>query len=112
MSELGDARDVLAAKIAAAGLRVSTDPRELNPPCVLVGAPNIIVRVGSCALEEVVPVLVVAPPPGNADAVDWLLETVETLFGVITDVTQAVPITVTVGAAEAPAYELETRLTV
>jgi hypothetical protein len=112
MSDLGDAREALAGKVAAAGLRVSLDPRRLNPPCVLIGTPTIITRVTSCTLEEVVPVYAVAPPPGNADADAWLLATVETLFGVLTDATQAVPTTVTVGAADAPAYELETRLTV
>lgn len=112
MSDLGDARAVLAGKVAAAGLRVSVDPREVNPPCVLIGTPTSITRVGGCALEEVVPVFAVAPPPGNADAVDWLLDTVETLFGVLTDATDAVPTVITVGVLEAPAYELETRLTV
>ena len=112
MSDIGDARETMAEKVAAAGLRAVLDPRELNVPCVLIGTPTIITREGFCALEAVIPVLAVAPPPGNADAVDWLLETVETLFGVLSDATQAVPTTVTVAAVEAPAYEVETRVTV
>lgn len=75
--DLNDPRDALAAELAAVlgeATPVTLDPRGLTPPCVLVGVPTTEVanvRTGTLFL----PVHVVAPGPGNADAVRWMLTT-------------------------------------
>ena len=77
---LAAARYELAGKIAAAGYRVVDDPRNLNPPCVLIVPVEGITRVTYCAFRADVEVYVLAAPPGNADAMDWALDTTEALL--------------------------------
>ena len=110
MSALQDARVELAGKVAAEGLRVVTDPRDVNPPCVLIGPPATIVRRAGCGLEAAVPVLIIAPPPGNEDALVWQLDTLEVLYSVLPAVTDAAATVVAVAGADAPAYELTARI--
>jgi hypothetical protein len=61
---------------------VTIDPREIHPPCVLVGAPTGL-EPAACGLAGVVPVLVIAAGPGNADALEVLLPLVEEVCAVI-----------------------------
>jgi hypothetical protein len=76
-------RDAIAARLTAAGVeRVTTDPRNVSPPCVLVGLPQRLTRAG-CGLEGVIPVHEIAAGPGNADAVGWLLDTAEQVAAVV-----------------------------
>lgn len=77
---LAEARADVLAKIAAEGFAVTDDPRNVTPPCVLVTLPNPLTATGACHIEAVLPVTVIAPGPGNADAGTWLLDTVETLM--------------------------------
>ena len=65
----------LAELLAPAGLVVTQDPQTLNPPCVLVGAALATApRLGGWQAARLeVPVWLLAPPPGDADAERWLL---------------------------------------
>jgi hypothetical protein len=77
---LAAARYELAGKIAAEGYRVTDDPRNINPPCVLIAPVNSIDRFTMCAFTADVVVWTLAPPPGNADAMDWALDSCQTLM--------------------------------
>lgn len=74
MTTLADLRDQLAATLNLAGLRATTDPRNVNPPCVVVELANGT-RITGCAYEGTIQVSVVAPGAGHADAAGWLDET-------------------------------------
>lgn len=77
---------LLAAELAPAGIPVTIDPQTLNPPCVLVvptrpGWPTLsgYDRVGRLELA----VHLLAPPPGDADAISYLLTNASTVAAAI-----------------------------
>lgn len=76
MSNLNDERVTLAAKLAAAGVPATLDPRQ-PAPCVLVDLPTISRGAGIGGWSCEYPVVVLAVPPGGADAVVWMLEQTE-----------------------------------
>lgn len=102
---LHDVRLELAGKVTAQGVRAVTDPRDANPPCVIVGLPAGLSRRNACSIAGTVPVTAVAPPPGNDDAAVWLLELIEDLAPVLLW-TDCVPATWSPGpnATDLPAY--------
>lgn len=101
------ARAELVTKITGTGLRVVTDPRDANPPCVIVGLPAGLTRRNACTIAGTVAVTAVAPPPGNDDAAGWLLDVVDQL-AVLVGWTGADPSTWTPTGAgsELPAYTM------
>lgn len=80
---LAAARADVIAKITAEGVQVVDDPRNIVPPCVLVGMPRRLTRQGACLVNATLPVTVIAPPPGNLDAATWLLDTTEQLMATL-----------------------------
>jgi hypothetical protein len=106
--DLGAVRADIAAKITAAvgGLYpVTLDVRDVNPPCVVVGLPRVIGPATVCTAKVEVDVHVVAPPPGNADAVDWLLLAAADVYAAAHART-ADPVTYPIGTQSLPAYRL------
>lgn len=95
MTVIADAIAGVAQALADADLPVVTDPRNLRPPAVLVDAPSIT-ALSLSVLEVVVPVVIVAPPPGNADAMASLITMMDTVF--------ALPIECTAMTAEPGVY--------
>jgi hypothetical protein len=96
------------ARIDAAALNVAVvlDVRDAHPPCVLVGVPAFAYAEG----RVTVPVSVIAPGPGHADALNWLqiaLEVVTAagLLGPYRFLT-ADPVFVDLGDRNFPAYQL------
>ena len=79
--DLNALRETLAGKIEAEGLTVALDPRDVNPPCVLIGVPRVVGVLTGCAVAVELSVEIVAPPPGNLDALEWMLEQVPTVMG-------------------------------
>ena len=67
------------AAVAALGIRCVLSPNQLNPPCVLIGAPNDITSAGALTgggLMCRIPLEVIAT--GQAEnQLEWLLNTVE-----------------------------------
>lgn len=103
MSALGDERAVIAGKLTAAGIdRVVLDPRAVAP-FVLVGAPNVVAGVGVGGWSVDYPVHVVAPAPGSADTLVWMLDRVEQVLRAL-GATAADP--GRYGDRDAPAYTL------
>lgn len=76
----------LAVELEPAGIPVTTDPQELNPPCVLV-VPTVAAwpmlaghdRVGRLTLA----VYLLAPPPGDRDAIGYMLRHASTVAAAI-----------------------------
>jgi hypothetical protein len=91
--DLNAIRDGLAAELAAAlgeTVTVTTDVRGLNPPCVLVGVPALEISVAR-TVRVLLPVHVVAPAPGNDDAVRWILATVSTVLPAVRPILEGRP---------------------
>lgn len=82
MSTIGEVRAGLAATLTGAGLRATVDPRDINPPCVLVGLGQGV-RITGCAFEGTVDVTVIAPGAGHADAAAWLDATTTTVAALL-----------------------------
>ena len=110
---LATARLAVADALTAAGIaRVVSDPRDVNPPCVLVGLPNRLERA-ACGWAGELTVHVIGAGPGNNDTVTGLLDTVEAVGAVIAARTaNAAPYQPDPGApATLPAYALTVTVT-
>lgn len=65
----------IVAKLKAAGIFATSDPRSATPPCVLVPPPISDLTVGMCGQYCSFDVYVLAPGTGNADSfrlLEWL----------------------------------------
>ena len=109
MDAFTQARAELKATLEAAGIdNVTLDPR-LEPPGVLVDAPSSVEPAnGGATWTLVIPVRLIAPPPGNADALDWLLATLEPVMVAIgIDEARARAGTYSLNDKDCPAYSVE-----
>src|SRR5262245_364617 len=108
-SAMATARRDLADRLTDAGIgNVSLDPR-VQPPGVLVDTPAGFIPLPARAGWEVAFVVrVLAPPPGDADALDFMLATAEACavaLGVANVVGRSG--TVTLAGKDLPAFTLE-----
>jgi hypothetical protein len=103
--DLNALRVDLAAALGAAGLPVALDPRNVSPPTVVVGLPNVVGWEGACVAAVEIDLTPVAPPPGNLDAVESLLDLVAALLGLY-PFALARPATLEVGGQLLPAYSI------
>jgi hypothetical protein len=102
VSAFNDERTVIAEKLSAAGVAVSLDPRAV-PPVVRVDAPAIVGTEGVGGWRCEYPVHVLSTPPGDAAALDWMLEQLEAVLATFPGAT-AFPGTVDVSGVDVPAY--------
>lgn len=107
-----DARQEVADALSAAGLLVTLNPAAV-PPMVLVGLPEAIVPVANSrsAWEAVIPVWIVANPPGNAEAASWLLDELPLVLNALA-FSEAEPDSYEVAGKECPAYRVEYTATI
>lgn len=107
MGAINDARDRLCAELAAAGLVVINDSRNVRPLGVIVSPPTINTPTLSSSAPQMMvefQVTAVAPPPGNLDAEKYLCDIVDTLIRTV-DVVNGTPTTYDNGdAQQLPAY--------
>jgi hypothetical protein len=103
--DVAAARAEVIGRLELAGVDWVDDPRDAGPPIVIVGLPVVTGRQTGCVAAAVVNVTAVAPPPGNGDAVAWLLDTVGVLMGAL-DTFTATPTSWFTGSpgADLPAY--------
>lgn len=102
---LDDERTKLADKLATV-VDVTLDPRTV-PPFVRVGVPTITTPTdGSQGWQVAYPVTVVAPGPGNADALTWLLDNVWKVLTVLSGRPTAFPGELDVGGKLCPSYTI------
>jgi hypothetical protein len=105
VSNLNDVRGEIAGKLTAGGVDATLDPATV-PPFVLVGSPTVVAGAGIGGWSVDYPIHVVATPPGNAKALEWMLEQVELVLRAL----GPAPATPGLyGDTEAPAYELTYR---
>ena len=104
-----EAVTAIANRITALGLKPVTDPRNARPLTVFIELPtftSFTYNVGDLTFT----LRVLAAPPGNQDASDWLLTTIDTLMA---DQGLAVvagqPSLAVLGNQELPAYDLTVR---
>ncbi len=97
-------------KLTALGLTVVTDPRNARPGTVFVELPTFTAFTNQVADITVV-IRLLAPPPGNLDAANWLLDRLDEIHA--SDDIAAIdgrPTLATIGTQELPAYDATLRL--
>lgn len=101
-----ESRTAIVNALTALGVVSVTDPRNARPLTVLINPPTFDVftyNVGDIRFE----LLILAAPPGNQDAEDYLITTADTIMASTTlAVTGGRPVSVTVGDQQIPAYSL------
>jgi hypothetical protein len=101
-----ESRTAIVNALTALGIATVTDPRNARPMTVMVNPPtfdSFTYNVGDIRFE----LLILAAPPGNQDAEDYLITTADTIMASTTlAVTNGRPIAVTVGDQQIPAYSL------
>ena len=102
--------DALASTLATiTGVPVTRDPRNIQPGCLLVGAPELEAWTYAVA-KLTVPVLVISSGPGNLDALTQLLGIVAQVMAKNVAVIRARATSVAIGGTDAPAYEVTVEL--
>lgn len=109
MGVFADAINSVVTSLENTGLRCATDPRKIAPRCVFLQLPRFE-SFNSNVSDITLSLQVIAAPPGNTDATDFLLEAVDTILQTDLAITAGEPITLIVGDMELPAYQLTTRL--
>jgi hypothetical protein len=103
--------NLVATLNTISGLKVTSDPRNINPPCALVGAPNFT-AFNFNILDVYFPITVMAPGPGNLDAERWLLNAVAQIVSKNVAIKDGRPTSVDIGGVTLPAYEITARIQV
>lgn len=107
-----EAIDDLATSLGTiTGLRVVTDPRNINPPCVFIDAPTFTAYNANIA-DMTFPVQVISLGPANLDALRNVLAICAQLLVKNVAVTDGKPITLSVGGQDLAAYDVTVRMKV
>lgn len=109
MGLIRETYDELAQLLTAAGLPVITDSRNVRPPAVVIDPPSVT-GISGTLVSLAFPVAVVAPPPGNRDALNVLLDYVADVVETV-PTTAGEPGTYNVGGQDLPSYQLTVTLT-
>ena len=92
-------------ELTTLGLVPVTDPRNARPQSVLIELPTVdafTYNVGNITLR----LRVLAPPPGNQDAGDYLMKIADQIMNSPIAVTDLRPGLVSVGGQDLPSYDL------
>jgi hypothetical protein len=104
-----EAITAVANVITAQGYVPVTDPRNARPLTVFIELPTFdafTYNVGDITLT----IRVLAPPPGNQDAGDYLLTAIDALMNSSLAITGGQPTIAQIGSQELPAYDLTVRI--
>ena len=102
---LAEARSAIVATLTGLGLAAVTDPRNIRPRSVLVEAPtftSFTYNVGDLRFS----LRIVAAPPGNQDAEDYLITTADQIMNSALAVTDGRPTLTDIGGQTLPSYDL------
>jgi len=108
---LYEAVSVVKASLTALGLKPVTDPRNARPLSVFIELPTVSTfnyNVGDITLR----LRVLAPPPGNQDAGDYLMTITDQILNSPIAITDMAPGMVSVGGQDLPTYDLTARVAV
>lgn len=101
--------DAVKTALAGLGLTVVTDPRNARPLSAFVEAPTF--DTFSRDVSDIsITVRLLAPPPGNDDALQWLLTKCDAIINSSLAVTAGQPSTAIIGEQQLPAYDLTIRV--
>lgn len=90
MGRLNNAYDALVSQLTDAGLTVVNDSRNARPGTVLVEPGSVTVSsINGAQLLVEYPVIALAPPPGNADAMRKLNDMVDTIIDTVPAISAA-----------------------
>jgi len=103
------AQATLVASLQGLGLAVVTDPRNARPMSVLVDPPTFTCFNSNIAEIEI-GVQVLAAPPGNQDAVDYLISAADTIMDSEISLIRGNPGVMQIGGQEVPTYDLTVRV--
>lgn len=104
-----EAQTTLVASLTALGLAVVTDSRNARPMCVIVEPPTFS-AINSNVADITFRIRVLAAPPGNQDAADYLVTTADTIMDSPISVISGAPSMTAIGAQDVPSYDLTIRL--
>jgi hypothetical protein len=102
---LATAVNACKTALTTLGLVPVTDPRNARPQSVLIELPTVdafTYNVGNITLR----LRVLAPPPGNQDAGDYLMKIADQIMDSPIAVTDLRPGLVSVGGQDLPSYDL------
>lgn len=102
---LVDAVNACKTALTALGLVPITDPRNARPLSVLIELPSVdafTYNVGDIELR----LRVLAPPPGNQDAGDYLMTIADQIMNSTIAVTDLRPGLASIGGQDLPTYDL------
>ena len=102
---LVDAVNAVKTQLTALSLVPITDPRNARPMSVLIELPTVTAftyNVGNIDIR----LRVLAPPPGNQDAGDYLMTIADQIMNSPIAVTDLRPGLVSVGGQDLPSYDL------
>lgn len=100
------AMSTLATKLAnATNLQVVTDPRNVRPPCVFLGAPSWT-NLNYNIVKMTIPVQIISMAPGNSDSLGNILNMAANVMAAEIGVTSGTPSQVDYQGVPLPAYEL------
>lgn len=104
-----DARATLAASLTALGLVVVTDSRNARPMTVLIDPPTF-----SCFNSNIADITftisILAAPPGNLDAEDYLITAADQIMNSSISVLDGRPSLRSIGSQDIPTYDLTVRV--
>jgi hypothetical protein len=100
-----DAVNAVKTQLTALSLVPITDPRNARPMSVLIELPTVTAftyNVGNIDIR----LRVLAPPPGNQDAGDYLMTIADQIMNSPIAVTDLRPGLVSIGGQDLPSYDL------
>ncbi len=104
-----DARATLAASLTALGLVVVTDSRNARPMTVLIDPPTFTCFNSNIA-DITFTISILAAPPGNLDAEDYLITAADQIMNSTISVVDGRPSLRSIGAQDIPTYDLTVRV--
>ena len=104
-----DAQATVVTSLTALGLKVVTDIRNARPITVLVEPPTFTCFNSNIADIEI-GIKILAAPPGNQDAVDYLITTAETIMNSGISLIRGFPGLIQIGEQKIPSYDLTVRV--
>jgi hypothetical protein len=108
---LVDSVNAVKTALTSLGLKPVTDPRNARPMSVFIELPTVSAftyNVGDITLR----LRILAPPPGNQDAGDYLMTIADQIMNSAIAVTDLAPGVVSVGGQDLPTYDLTARVAV
>lgn len=103
------AQSTLVTSLQALGLAVVTDVRNARPITVLVEPPTFNCFNSNIAEIEI-GLKILAAPPGNQDAADYLITTADKIMNSRISLIRGIPGVLEIGGQEVPTYDLTVRV--